>query len=54
MAIDTREFRSDGSPVMLALDLPPEKDVWFAAALWLTGSLSLLLWTGLVLLLTSA
>ena len=53
MANDTREVRSDGSPIVLALDLPWEDDVLLGAALWLTGSLSLLLWTGLVLLLTS-
>jgi hypothetical protein len=53
MVNDNREFRSDGNPVLLALDAP-EDDLLFGPLLWLTGSMSLLLWTGLVLLLTSA
>jgi len=52
MENDPREFRSEG--IVLALDPPTEGDVLLGAALWLTGSLFLLLWTGLVLVLTSA
>ena len=56
MPNDTREARADAGQVLLAWGLPTERHdgLFDSAFLWLTGGASLLLWTGLALLLTSA
>lgn len=54
MANDTREARTDGSPVLLTWGVPEARHAQEAdATLWLTGGATLLLWTALALLLTS-
>ena len=55
MPIDTREGRAEAAPVFPAWGTPEPYDSLFDSPfLWLTGGASLLLWTGLALLLTSA
>ena len=55
MASDTREMRTETAQVFLAWGMPVEAEGFFGdATLWLTGGVSLLLWTALALLLTSA
>jgi hypothetical protein len=55
MANDNRSARTDSSAILLAPGMPSEADGFLdGAALWLTGGASLLLWTALALLLTSA
>jgi hypothetical protein len=56
MANGTDDMRSTGGPVFLAWGMPAETREGFfdGPALWLTGGVSLLLWTGLALLLTTA
>lgn len=53
---DSRETRAEAAPVFLAWGMPVEtRDTPFEAATWwVTGGASLLLWTALALLLTSA
>jgi len=54
MANDPREMRSP-APIVLAWGVPSERENFLSdAALWLTGGVTLLLWTGLAFLLTSA
>ena len=56
MANDSREVRTERNPVfILAWGVPSEAEGSFNdAALWLTGAVSLVAWTALALLLTSA
>ena len=55
MANDPRVVRSENTPIILAWGIPSEaEDAMADAAWWLTGGMSLLLWTALVMLLTSA
>lgn len=56
MARDSREFRSDGPLVLLPWGLPLDARERLLAepGLWLTAGASLLLWTALAMLLTSA
>jgi hypothetical protein len=53
---DNREARVEAAPVFMAWGLPMEtrEGGFEAATLWLTGGASLLLWTAIALLLTSA
>jgi len=55
MAHDTREMNADPAPVFMAWGMPMEarEDFLDGPALWLTGGVSLLLWTAFALLLTS-
>ena len=54
MANDSREMRTDGTFIPCAWGMPAEAESPFGdAALWLTGGLSLVLWTGLVFVLTA-
>ena len=54
MAHDTREMTAD-APVFMAWGMPMEarEDFLDGPALWLTGGVSLLLWTAFALLLTT-
>jgi hypothetical protein len=54
MANDTRNGRNEMTPVFLVGSLQDETDRFLDGTLWLTGGASLLLWTALALLLTSA
>lgn len=51
-----REVRADADPLFLARGLPGDggEAVFGGATLWLTGGASLLLWTAIALLLTTA
>jgi hypothetical protein len=55
MADDTREFQSEPAPVFLAWGMPMEarEDFLDGPAMWLTGGVTLLLWTAVALLLTA-
>jgi hypothetical protein len=55
MANETHDVRSDTPPVFLAWGMPAEAPdaVFDGPALWLTGGISLLVWTALALLLTA-
>jgi hypothetical protein len=54
MANNPREMRTDGTPIPLAWGMPADTESPFGdAAMWLTGGLSLVLWTGLVFVLTA-
>jgi len=56
MANDTDDRRNEGAPVFLAWGMPVEarESALDDATLWLTGGATLLLWTALALILTSA
>lgn len=57
MQHDTREARVESIQVLMPWGLPLAEDrenVRASAAFWLTGGVSILVWTGLALLLTSA
>lgn len=56
MPNDTSDVRDDRHPVFLAWGMPMEARDGFIdePTLWLTAGVTLLLWTGLALLLTSA
>lgn len=56
MPNDTREGRADTGQVLGSWGFPVEtlESRFDSPVLWLTGGISLLLWTGLALLLTSA
>lgn len=56
MANDTRDVQAEPAPVFLAWGMPMEarEDFLDGPALWLTGGVSLLLWTAVALLLTAA
>jgi hypothetical protein len=55
MPNDTREGRADAAPILLAWGMPLEaaEGTFEELTVWLTGGVSLLLWTALALLLTS-
>jgi hypothetical protein len=55
MAHDIREMQGDAAPVFLAWGMPMEarEDFLDEAAMWLTGGVSLLLWTAFAILLTA-
>lgn len=54
--MDHREPRAEAAPLLLPGSLPGDTgaDAFEGATLWLTGGASLLLWTAIALLLTSA
>lgn len=56
MGNDTDDVRHDPAPVFLAWGMPMEArdGLLDGATLWLTGGATLLLWTALALLLTTA
>jgi len=54
MANNAHSGRNEMTPVFLAGNLHEEADGFLDGALWLTGGASLLLWTALALLLTTA
>jgi hypothetical protein len=55
MPNDTREARADSAPLLMAWGLPGAEvqEGPFDGAVWLTGGVSLLLWTAVALLLTA-
>jgi len=54
MANDPRAVRTENTPIILAWGMPYEAEGPLTdATLWLSGGLTLLLWTALVLVLTS-
>lgn len=56
MANDPHNVRNDPAPVFLAWGMPTEApvSVFDEPALWLTGGVTLVLWTVLALVLTTA
>jgi hypothetical protein len=56
MPNETQDVRTEPPPVFLAWGMPTEApEGWFdGPALWLTGGVSLLVWTAVALLLTAA
>ena len=54
--LDDREARAEAAPLYLSGGMPLEAapGAFEGATLWLTGGASLLLWTAIALLLTSA
>ena len=56
MPIDSREERADSAPVFLAWGMPmaeAHEGFFDGTAMWLTGGVSLLVWTAIALLLTA-
>jgi hypothetical protein len=56
MPNDSRELRTDAAQVFLAWGMPStevREDLFGSAVWWLTGGASLLVWTGLALVLTA-